>query len=124
MRKLNSVLDYLEELMANVDNHIKLAKLLFPQGQMWMWGRVCYFLLFKLGSFETFSHSTFLGEWVKSSVTCRFDVIAVFSYWVAVFVVISEVEFSTTLSISLQGSMRADSKKTVLSLLGEKRGTS
>lgn len=43
LRKLNSVLDYLEELMANVDNHIKLAKLLFPQGQMWIGGEYAIF---------------------------------------------------------------------------------
>lgn len=53
-------------------------------------------------------------------MTCCFDIIPVSSHWVAVFIVISVVEFSTTLSISFQGNMRADSKKTVLALLGEK----
>ena len=61
---------------------------------------------------------------IKSSVTCLCDIIPVSSYWVAVFVVISIVEFPTTPSISFQGSTRANSKKTVLALLGEKQGIS
>lgn len=62
---------------------------------------VCYFLLFKLDSSETFFHSSFLGVWVKSSVTCHFDIIPVYSYWAEVFVVTSIDEFSTLLLNSL-----------------------
>ena len=80
---------------------------------------VCCFLLLLLDSSETFFHSTFLGVWVKSSGTCHFDIIAVSSYRVAVFVVISKAEFSTALSTSLQGHMKADSKKTTLAVLGD-----
>lgn len=36
-------------------------------------GEVISYFLFKLDSSKTFSHSTFLSVWVKSSVTCHFD---------------------------------------------------
>lgn len=80
----------------------------------------CSFLQLLFDSYEGFFHSTFLGVWVKSSGTCHLDTIAVFSCRVAVFVAISKVEFSTTLSASLQGHVKADLKKTTLAVIGEK----
>lgn len=63
----------------------------------------------------------FWGLWVRSSATWHFAIIPLYSYRVAVFVVTSIVEFSTTLSPSLQENERADSKKQHWPLLGEKQ---
>lgn len=81
----------------------------------------CSFLLLSHDSSETFFHSTFLGVWVKSSGTCHSDIVPVCLCWVAVFIMISEVEFSTTLyQLLFKGIWKLISKKTTLALLGEK----
>lgn len=86
------------------------------------WGK--WYVLFYSSNPILLKHLLTLLFWVRSSVTCHLDIIPVYSYWVAVFIVISIVKFSTTLSISLQGNMRTDSKKIILALLGEKCGSS
>jgi hypothetical protein len=77
-----------------------------PCDYMCMVGAVlCYFLLVRLDSFETFSHLTFFWGrvWAKSSVTCHFDIIPLYSYWVAVFCChFNRWAFHNTINFSLR----------------------